>query len=627
MAGRIRDDDIRALARHADFVAVVGDHTRLQRAGTRLKGLCPFHQERTPSFTVDPQRGLYHCFGCGAGGDVYTFLQQVEGLQFVEAVELLARRTGFQLHYEDLSAGERRALGDRSRWVGLTKAAHAFYRAALYSDEGQAARAYLKGRGFGRDEAEAFELGFAPLAWDRLSRHLVTDGFDARDLVTVGLATRNDRGGLRDRFRGRLLFPIHDVSGDVLGFGGRVLPGLDYGRVTPPKYYNSPESPLYHKQRVLYGLPQARSEVVRSGRVLVCEGYTDVMALHQAGFANAVATCGTAVGREHLRVLARYADQIVLAFDADEAGHQAARRAWAELRALQADAVPGAGSPASARAEVRVLELPAGSDPADVVAAAGVDALRTAVDGATGIVPFLLARVVAAAELSTDEGRTAALRRALEVLRDEPDPELRRAYARTEIAQRIGISEEFVARTAARSGIELDRHEGVAQVGARSERGAAIADAGRRRARLERSVLRVALQRPDLLPDEWYDVVAEDFTHPRARDVFVVLAEAGGAGVAFDAILAAAPDDELRQLLRAMALEDLDLPADPELAARAARDLTRSVLVDRLVARQQALTRELERVHPASDESRWHDLNAAWQDLERRRRALVASDE
>lgn len=621
MAGRIRDEDIRGLAEHADLVAVVSDHTSLKRAGARLKGLCPFHQERTPSFTVDPQRGLFHCFGCGVGGDVYTFLRQIEGLEFVEAVELLARRTGYTLHYEELSAGERQALGERSRWVAVTRAAQEFYRAALYREEGEPARAYLKSRGFGSEDARRFELGFAPNAWEALSRHLVTAGFDARDVVTVGLAMRSDRGGLRDRFRGRLLFPIHDVSGDVVGFGGRVVPGLDYGRAEPPKYYNSPQTPLYHKQRVLYGLPQARSEIVRSDEVLVCEGYTDVMALHQAGFSNAVATCGTAVGRGHLEVLSRYARRIVLAFDADAAGHQAARRAWQELQQLQT------GSEREV-AEVRVLALPAGTDPADWVAAASVDAVRTAVAEARGIVPFLIARQVADADLSTDEGRTAALRGALELLRDEPDPELRRSWARTEIADRIGISEEFVGRTAKRLGVELDRHEGVAAVERpATDRKRGVAAGQRGRARQERTVLALAIQRPDLLPEHWYDLAVDHFTHPRAREVFATLERAGGAGVAFEAVLAAAADDDVRDLLRAMALEDLALPADPDRARRAAADLTRALVVARIVALQAGLTELLEQVHPTVDEARWRELNESWQELERRRRGLITVDD
>jgi DNA primase len=232
------------------------------------------------------------------------------------------------LRYEELSARERRAIGERSRFVDATQAAQDFFAKTLYTDAGKVARDYLKARGFGVEDAKRFELGFAPNEWESMSRALTADGVKAEDLIAVGVTVRNDRGGLRDRFRGRLMFPVHDPGGDVIGFGGRILDALDYGDFDPPKYLNSPETPLYKKTRVLYGVPQARADIVRAEQVLVCEGYTDVMALHQAGFANAVATCGTAVGVEHLRMVSRYASRVVLAFDGDEAGVKAAERAW-----------------------------------------------------------------------------------------------------------------------------------------------------------------------------------------------------------------------------------------------------------------------------------------------------------
>jgi DNA primase len=334
VAGRIVKDDIETLRQQADIVAVVGDYTTLKRAGRSFKGLCPFHTERTPSFTVTPDGNFYHCFGCQASGDIYDFLMRIEGLAFPEAVEALARRSGFALRYEQLSAREQRAIGERSRLVAVTAAARDFFAAQLYTDEGEVARDYLKTRGFGRRDADTFELGFAPNRWEALSRALTAQGVDPADLVTVGVSVRTDRGGLRDRFRGRLMFPIHDPGGDVIGFGGRILDGLDHGDFDPPKYLNSNETPLYRKSRVLYGIPQARTEIVRAGTVLVCEGYTDVMALHQAGIANAVATCGTAVGVEHLRMIARYAQRVVLAFDGDAAGVKAAERAWEAAREL-----------------------------------------------------------------------------------------------------------------------------------------------------------------------------------------------------------------------------------------------------------------------------------------------------
>jgi DNA primase len=620
VAGRIRREDIDTLRERASIVDVVGDHTSLKRAGARLKGLCPFHAERTPSFTVDPATNLYYCFGCGAGGDIYRFLMDVEGLEFTEAVEQLARRTGYTLRYEEMSAGEKRALGERSRLVAVTSAALEFFRTTLMGDDGTVARDYLKSRGFGREEAERFRLGYAPNAWDALSRHLVEERrFAAEDVIRVGLAARNDRGGLRDRFRGRLVFPVLDLAGDVIGFGGRVLPGLDYGDFEPPKYYNSPESPLYKKTRVLYGIHEARADIVRAESVLVCEGYTDVMALHQAGFGNAVATCGTAVGPEHLRIVSRYADDVVLAFDADAAGVKAASRAWEAAREVEREADGGR------RFALKVLVLPEGTDPADYVRAAGVEALREAVAAATPVVPFVIRRTVADAELTSEDGRTQGLRAALEVLRHERDPELRRQYARTEVADRIGVSVEFVEKTAARLGIELDTHAG-ADVGALGRRrtGAygAIATVTPQRAAWQRTVLRIALQLPGVLPDEWFELTEADFSHPKAQAVFRALAGAGGAGVPLAAVLDAAADDEVRGLVMALSMEDG--PEGDE--AVTARDLARRLLADRLDAERAAMEERLVRLNPQTDREAWLTLNAELAGALRRQRELTALD-
>jgi DNA primase len=614
MAGRIRREDIEALKERADIAAVIGDHTELKRAGSRLKGLCPFHSEKTPSFTVDPVQGYYHCFGCGEGGDVYSFLMAIQGLDFTEAVEQLARRTGFELHYEDLSPGQRRALGERSRLVELTGRALQFYRDHLLGESGEVARAYLKDRGFGREDAEAFQLGYAPNEWDALSRALVTEGWQRRDLVKVGLAVENQRGGLRDRFRGRLIFPVMDASGDPIGFGGRILPGLDYGDFEPPKYYNSPETPLYHKARVLYGLPQSRTGMAATGEVLVCEGYTDVMALHQAGITNAVATCGTAVGADHFRLLGRYVNRVVLAFDADEAGVKAAERAVQEAATVDDETTGGD------RFSLRVLAVEDGSDPADMVRTRGAEAVRDAVARAEPVVGFLIDAVIARSDLDTDEGRAAALRAAVARLGEEPDPELRRLWARTRIAEPLDVSVQWVARTAERQGVALDRHDGVAAVGLgrRRAQSGPVARAGRGDAAMQRRVLRVALQQPDWLPDEWWELTADDFTHPRARSLWTTIAAAGGVGVPLDAVLAAADDDDVRALVRSVALEVPEVPDTPESAASEVRALR-----ERALARDVALVdQELEATNPVTAPDTFRALNARRFELERRRRSL-----
>ncbi|MFA9445975.1 DNA primase [Egicoccus sp. AB-alg6-2] len=620
MAGRILKDDIETLRRQADAVAVVGDYTTLKRAGTRYKGLCPFHNEKTPSFTVAPDGNFFHCFGCDESGDLYDFLMRIEGLEFPEAVEALARRTGFTLRYEEMSTRDRQAVGQRSRLVQVTAAALEFFTRTLYADAGEVARAYLKERGFGREDAQRFDLGFAPNEWERLAQALTRQGFRAEDLIETGLVVRNERGGLRDRFRGRLIFPVHDPGGDVIGFGGRILPGLDYGDFDPPKYLNSPETPLYKKTRVLYGVPQARADIVRTQQVLICEGYTDVMALHQAGFGNAVATCGTAVGVEHLRMVSRYAQKVVFAFDGDEAGVKAAERAWEAARTLGGD---GGG----ADLDLRVLVLEDGRDPADLVRDMGVEGMRDAVAGATPVVPFVLRRRLAGADLGSEAGRTAALHEAIEIVGREPDLDLRREWARTEVAAGIGVAYEFVVRSAKRLGVELDAHEGVAPMGqARQGRGGSVggvASLDRARVRRERDVLRTALQVPQWLPDEWFELAEDDFTHPVARQVFAAVQTAGGAGVELAAVLDAAPDDSLRGKIREIALEDEVVPIDADVAAWRVR----SLLADRLQAEERTLKQRLQTLHHTSDREELMAVLGELRELEARRRALTSVSE
>ncbi|MFN2556706.1 MAG: DNA primase [Nitriliruptorales bacterium] len=601
VAGRILQEDIEHLKRSADLADVISDHTRLQRAGSRLKGLCPFHQERTPSFTVDPDKGVYHCFGCGEGGDVFTFLQRAEGLTFTEAVEQLARRLGHELRYEQLSAGQRRALGERTRLVGACRAACEFFRHQLHGEAGASARQYVVRRGFDREEAARFLLGFAPLTSDALTRHLLTTGFGEREIEGAGLASRGAGGRLRDRFRGRLMFPILDASGDAIAFGGRVVPDLDYGEQDPPKYLNSPETALYRKRDTLYGMSWARPEIVRSGEVLVAEGYTDVMALHQGGFTNAVATCGTAVGAEHLRLLERYAERVVLAFDADEAGGKAAERAW-ELSQMHG-------------VDLRVLVLPKGSDPADVVHEGGAGAMRELVATSEPVVRFMLRRSITEHD-HTPEGRSAAVEAAAALLAQIDDIVLRDQYSRWVANDLVGVALGVVALAVERAGGDLP-----AVTARRTEEPPAV---DRReasaRARLEREILRVTLQSPDVLPAQWAEVDEADFTHPRAREVFRLIKAVGGAGAEVTAVLEAAPDDELRALVRAIALEDCTIEPDKVHAAM----LVGRLLLNRLERAITARKRQLERMNPVADPDAYRQRFEELIGLEARRRELRA---
>lgn len=578
MAGRIVEEDIEALKRRADIVDIVSDHTQLKRSGSRWKGLCPFHEERTPSFHVDPANNVYHCFGCNAGGDIYTFLEEIEGLNFVEAVEHLARRTGYQLRYEELTPGQKRALGERSRLVAANEAAADYFHRQLVGPDGEPARTYLKERGFGKDEAERFRLGFAPNDWDPLSRHLAQERFTEDEIIKAGLAKRGRRGGLLDTFRGRLVFPILDLSGDPIGFGGRVVPGLDYGDHTPPKYLNTPETPIFKKHRILYGMSWARPQVVRDGQALVCEGYTDVMALHQAGLENAVATCGTAMGEDHIGLLQRYADKVVLAFDSDEAGAKAAERAWELSRARDL--------------EVRVLVMPPGEDPADVVAEGGAEAMRAMLGDAEPVIRFMLRRVAHGHE-ETPEGRAAAVDAVAPLLAGIPQPVLLDQYTRW-IADEIGIGLGVVAQAVERAGgdvgaVQARPVQPAAEQVDRSELSA--------RAKLERETLGTVLQHPHLLPDRWADVTEEDLVHPRATAVFRAIQAAGGPGADLSDVLEQAADDEERALIRGLALEELTVePDEPHVTMLVNRLLLRRV--EKEIAERKA---ELERMNPTTD--------------------------
>src|SRR6266571_3971476 len=328
VAGRIRQEDIEAVRERTDIVQVIGAHLQLRKAGRdSLVGLCPFHQEKTPSLSVSPSKQVYYCFGCGEGGNVFRFLQKVENLSFTEAVERLAAQAGVSLRYEGESKADRRQAGRRQVLHKAVADAGLLYQQMLgVGREAAEARAYLADRGITGESLERFGVGFAPGYSDFLLRRLTTR-YSAEILVTAGLVSKDADGNLRDRFRGRVMFPIHDVSGQAVGFGARLLAGSKAPQ-NAPKYVNSPESSLYHKGNLLYNLNRAKADITRTGRAILVEGYTDVIGLYQAGVHEALATCGTALGEEHLRLLSRFTERVVLAFDSDEAGARAADRAF-----------------------------------------------------------------------------------------------------------------------------------------------------------------------------------------------------------------------------------------------------------------------------------------------------------
>jgi DNA primase len=371
----ITRESLEALEAAVDMVDLVGGRTPLKRSGARYVGRCPFHDERTPSFSVDPVKKVYYCFGCQRGGDHIKFVRETESLDFAAAVETLADRYGVRLEYEQSSPAEERRRAERGRLLRLLEDAAGFYSRYLWeSSQAEPARAYLAERGITEATARDFRLGFAPSAWDRVCAAALAKGFTAAELGQAGLSGHGRRGPV-DRFRGRLMFPLADVRGRVRGFGARQMPGGE-----PPKYLNSPEGPLFHKAEVLYGLDRARSSIATAGRGIVVEGYTDVLALHQAGITNAVASMGTALTGGQITELKRVCSTVYLAFDADAAGEEASLRGMALAE--------------GAELSVRIVPVPPGRDPADVVLD-DPDAFAGLIDRAVGVLTFRIGRALA----------------------------------------------------------------------------------------------------------------------------------------------------------------------------------------------------------------------------------------
>ncbi|HEX2161203.1 MAG TPA: DNA primase [Thermoleophilaceae bacterium] len=432
---RYTQDSIERLREAVDMVDLVGARTDLRRVGSRWVGLCPFHDERTPSFSVNADQGLYHCFGCGVGGDAIGFVQETEALPFGEAVELLAERYNVELKREREDPAEEERRRRRGRLLALLERTALFYEKYLWgSDDAAVARDYLAGRGLSEGTLRAYRVGWSPSGWDKLLRGAGRDGFSLDELIAAGLAQPKRSGtGAVDRFRERIMFPLADARGRVLGFGARTLRADE-----PAKYINTSENEIYHKGRQLFGIDKARVAAAKSRRVVVVEGYTDVLALHQAGVAETVAIMGTALTEHQLAELARAAGAegvVYLALDADSSGQQAMLRAAA--LAEQRDV------------ELRVVQMPEGVDPAELVAAEGADAIVGRLDGALSVVEFAVRRVLADAQLGTPEGRDRALAQARELIAQTPARSARRDHLVQLVADRLDVPADYVVTAVA----------------------------------------------------------------------------------------------------------------------------------------------------------------------------------
>jgi DNA primase len=605
MAGKIRDEDIALVRERTSIVDVISEQVTLKPAGAgNLKGLCPFHDEKTPSFTVSSARNVYFCHGCGVGGDAIRFVMDTDHLTFVEAVERLAGRVGIQLRYVEAGPAPVRAHGQRQRLHTAHAEAAAFYAAQLATPGARAAREFLAQRGFDREAALRYGCGFAPDAWDTLVKHLRQKGYTGAELITAGLAKEARSGSLIDRFRRRLLWPIRDLAGEVIGFGARKLFEDDDG----PKYLNTPETPIYKKSHVLYGIELAKREIARQGRAVIVEGYTDVMACHLAGVPTAVATCGTAFGSDHIGVLRRllmdtdtFAGEIVFTFDGDAAGQKAALRAFESEQQFVAQTYIAVG--------------PDNMDPCELRLAKGDAAVRDLVARREPLIAFALRSVLSRFDLDTAEGRVAALRAAAPLVGKIKDHALRPEYAR-KLAGDLGMELETVQRA-------VGRVSGAPPAPPRARMSSTV-DSPQRM--VEREALKLALQVPVLAGPMFDSLDVEYYQDPVHAAVRAAVVEAGGATAAvggvtwLERIRDACADLAGKALVAELAVEPLHLSGDPD-PRYVAVTLARLQLftVDR---RLKELKSRLQRLNPVSNPDEHLRLFGELVSLEQHARAL-----
>ncbi|MET4780049.1 DNA primase [Glaciihabitans sp. UYNi722] len=623
MPGLIRRNDIDEVRARINIADIVGDYVTLKGAGVgSLKGLCPFHDERSPSFHVRPQVGRYHCFGCGEDGDVFSFLQKMDHTTFTEAVERMAARIGFELHYED--GGQANSdHGNRARILGANQAAADFFVAQLATPEAEPGRKFLGERGFDPLAAQRFGIGFAPKSYDALSKHLKTLGYSEAELLAAGLVGQGDRGTY-DRFRGRLVWPIRDVTGQTLGFGARRLLDDDQG----PKYLNTPETAVYHKSQVLYGLDLAKRDISRGRQVVVVEGYTDVMACHLAGITTAVATCGTAFGVEHIKIIRRVlgdvenADsrgvgEVVFTFDPDEAGQKAASRAFSEEQRFAA--------------QTFVAVAPDGLDPCDLRLNRGDDAVRRLIQSKKPMFEFMIRRALTAHNLDTVEGRVAALRAAAPVVAGIRDQALNVGYVRN-LAGWLGMDPTEVGRAVASARGKApeqptNRHVATGQEPPQQpqEQGPSLVHLPTDPAtRLERDALMAILQQPEAVGKELVDRASQvsysNATLAVVRDGIAVSMEAFAKAGWLEKVTLEVPGP-FATLVRELGLAPL--PEKPN------RDLSiycKAVVVDiierDLLRRKAELLGQMQRTDSAAEPEKYRAVQVEIVRIEAERRAL-----
>ena len=580
MAGRIKDEDVTHIRDHSPIDEVVGDYVQLKNAGGgQKKGLCPFHDEKSPSFHVTPSKGYFHCFGCQVGGDVIAFIMKLEHLTFMETIERLADRIGYTLRYESTGVNTGPSI-NRSRLVAANTAASIFYQEQLQLPTAQIGRDFLTKRGFDRDAAKNFNVGYAPDEWDGLYKHLKGAGFSDEELNLAGLVKEGSKGMI-DRYRNRLIWPVKDISGDVVGFGARKLASDEVD--TGPKYLNSPETPVYKKNQILYGLDMAKKEIAKNRQVVIVEGYTDVMAAHLAGVSTAVATCGTAFGDEHIRIIRRllmdadaFRGEVIFTFDGDAAGQKAALRAFEDDQKFVA--------------QTFVAVEPNGMDPCELRQAHGDDAVRNLVARRVPLFEFAIKSVIANYDITAAEGRVNALNQVAPLIGKIRDASLRPEYVRL-LAGWLGMEVDIVSSAVKKNG---KASEGL------SEKRVNLTDPV---LVLEREVLKVKLQLPELAHG-WVDLEVTAFSFPLYSSLRTLIDNQKE----FDTqeLINKCDSDELKSLVTELIVEPIR--TDGEVSERYITSIfarLREVALSRAIAEIKST---LQRLNPVENDAQYQEI-------------------
>ncbi|MFZ9744133.1 MAG: DNA primase [Aquiluna sp.] len=600
---RVKQSDIEQLKDRVDIVDLIGSYIALKPAGPgSFKGLCPFHGEKTPSFHVRSNPAFYHCFGCGVGGDAFKFIQEMDKIGFSEAVEKLAERTGYQLTYEE---GERES-SNRNLLLSINKAASDFFQSQLNSEEGQAARDFLVARGFELESIADFQVGYAPKGWQNLSNHLVELGYKLEDQALAGLLSKGEKG-YYDRFRGRVLWPIRDANSQVVGFGARKLYQDDQG----PKYLNTPETPVYHKSTVLYGLDLARKEIVTKRQVIVVEGYTDVMACHLAGEKTAVATCGTAFGEEHIKLINRLLGQstepasVVFTFDPDAAGEKAALKVYGDANKFNALTFVASG--------------PAGLDPSDLRQQQGDSAVVEMLKNRKPLFEFVIQHRLSQFSLDGIDSRVAAARAAAPVVAEIVDPALRSGYIRM-LAEWVSLDVADVANMVGgnKNQATRERVESLRTSDALPVSNAPVD-------KLETQIMQVLLQNPSAFSThQLRRMQAAGIATPSYKALLDLVLENSEQlnDSSFANLIASVAPQELQSVIRELALAPLPLKSEAELG-KYSQGIVSSAMIRALDREKTDLLAALRRAELGGSDEQKAAIQRQLVDLEAERRSLM----